>query len=55
MRTLKQHEVADGCSPGEVIYFRIPLRGLPNLSQTVSNVFNKFSVRFHVRAVIVYE
>ena len=49
--------MADGCCADEVIDFRIPLRGAcrPYLCPTVTNVFNKFSVRFFLRAVIVTE
>ena len=54
---LKQHEVVDGCSVGDLVDFRIPLRGAcrPYLCPTVTNVFNKFSVRFFVRVVVVTE
>lgn len=57
LRILKQHEIVDGCCADDVIDFRIPLRGAcrPYLCSSVTNVFNKFSVRFFVRAVIVTE
>lgn len=57
LRVLKQHEVVDGCSVGDLVGYRIPLRGAckPYLCPTVTNVFNKFSVRFFVRVVVVTE
>jgi hypothetical protein len=49
--------VVDGSCADEVIDFRIPLRGMcrPHICPSVTNVFNKFSVRFFVRAVVVTE
>ena len=43
----------DECSEkGDIIDFRLPLRGAPFLTRTAKNVFNKFSVRFFVKIVL---
>ena len=52
-RTLKRIEVIDGCpSKEDRINFRIPLKGIKNISPTLKNVFNKFSVRYYLKVVV---
>ncbi len=52
VRTLKSYEVIDGCaSTGQVVPFRIPLRGLTDLTPTAKNILNNFSVRYYVKLV----
>ena len=55
MRVLKEYEIVDGCcEEGDIVDFRIPLRGAccKYVTPSVKNVFNKFSVRFFVRIVL---
>ena len=53
LRTLKSFEVVDGCPPNnEVIPFTIHLRGLPKVTPTLKNVYNKFSAKYYIKCVI---
>lgn len=53
MRTLKSFEVVDGCPPNnETIPFSINLRGIPNITPSLKNVFNKFSVKYYIKCVL---
>ena len=56
LRILKDYQVVDGCcEQDDIIDFRIPLRGAcgPYLTPTAKNIYNKFSVRFFVRVVML--
>jgi hypothetical protein len=53
VRALSQYEIVDSCpAKDDIVPFRIPLRGLPNLTPTLKNVFNKFSVRYYLKCVL---
>jgi vacuolar protein sorting-associated protein 26 len=50
---LKRTEILDGCpSIGDKIEFRIPLKGIENISPSMKNVFNKFSVKYFVKVCV---
>lgn len=50
MRQLVRYEIADGCPQAEdKIHFSIPLKGMENVTPTLKNVFNKFSVRYFIK------
>jgi hypothetical protein len=43
----------DGCPPNnEIIPFSLPLRGIPNLTPTLKNVYNKFSVKYYIKCMV---
>ena len=53
LRTMKKYEVIDGCpTSSDIIPFRFPLRGIVNLSPTLKNVMNKFSVRYYIKCIV---
>lgn len=54
LRIIKEYEVCDGFELGQKVLFRIPLRGMgmPYLSSTKINVFNRFSVVYLLRVQI---
>jgi hypothetical protein len=53
VRVICHHEIVDSCPvKDDIIAFRIPLRGLPNLTPTLKNIFNKFSVRYYLKCVL---
>eukprot|EP00347_Sterkiella_histriomuscorum_P012726 403367452 len=53
LRTLKTFEAVDGCPPNnETIAFTIPLRGIPKITPTLKNVYNKFSAKYYIKCVI---
>jgi hypothetical protein len=53
LRTIKRFEIIDGCpSADDTIEFRFPLKGVKNISPTMKNVFNKFSVRYYLKCTV---
>ena len=51
---MRRYEIIDGCPIArEAIPFRFPLRGIPDLTPTLKNVMNKFSVRYYIKCVVV--
>ena len=43
----------DGCPVArEAIPFKLPLRGIKDLTPTLKNVMNKFSVRYYIKCVV---
>jgi vacuolar protein sorting-associated protein 26 len=50
---MKRIEIIDGCpEKDDNIEFRIPLKGVLNISPTLKNVFNKFSVKYFLKLVV---
>ncbi|TNV77820.1 hypothetical protein FGO68_gene11911 [Halteria grandinella] len=50
IRTLVKYEIADGCPViDDKIPFTIPLKGMDNITPTLKNVINKFSVRYFIK------
>ncbi|CDW84778.1 vacuolar protein sorting-associated protein 26-like [Stylonychia lemnae] len=53
IRTILNYEVVDGCASNkEVIPFSIPLSEIEELTPTLKNVNNKFSVKYYIKCVI---
>ena len=49
MRTLLRYEIADGCPlADDKIAFSVPIKSIENLSPTLKDIFNKFSVKYFV-------
>jgi vacuolar protein sorting-associated protein 26 len=56
VKSIKSYEIIDGCpAAGDNIYFRFPLRGVMNLTPTLKNIFNKFSVRYYLKLMVLTE
>ena len=50
---MRRFELIDGCPIArEMVPFRFPLRGIPDLTPTLKNVMNKFSVRYYIKCVL---
>jgi hypothetical protein len=50
IRSLVKYEIADGCPViDDKIPFTIPLKGMDNITPTLKNVINKFSVRYFIK------